>query len=50
MKKRIVSALISLLLLVTTAVPVQGAPARGVDRSKIGFDSLERLSPHHYSG
>jgi hypothetical protein len=41
MKKRIVSALISLLLLVTTAVPVQGAPARGVDRSKIGFDSLE---------
>ena len=24
-----------------TAVPVQGAPARGVDRSKIGFDSLE---------
>lgn len=41
MKKRIVSALISLLLLVTTAVPVQGASTRGVDRSKIGFDSLE---------
>jgi len=41
MKKRIVSALISLLLLATTAVPVQGASARGVDRSKIGFDSLE---------
>lgn len=41
MKKRIVSALILLLLLVTTAVPVQGASARGVDRSKIGFDSLE---------
>jgi hypothetical protein len=41
MKKRIVSALILLILLVTTAVPVQGAPARGVDRSKIGFDSLE---------
>ena len=41
MKKRIVSILISLIFLVTTAVPVQGAPARGVDRSKIGFDSLE---------
>lgn len=41
MKKRIVSALITLLLLATTAVPVQGAPAGGVDRSKIGFDSLE---------
>jgi len=41
MKKRIVSALISLLLLVATAVPAQGAPARGVNRSKIGFDSLE---------
>jgi len=41
MKKRIVSALISLILLVTTAVPVQGASTRGVDRSKIRFDSLE---------
>lgn len=41
MKKRIVSALILLLLLVTTAVPIQGASTRGVDRSKIGFDSLE---------
>ena len=41
MKKRIISALITLILLVTTAVPVQGASTRGVDRSKIGFDSLE---------
>ena len=41
MKKRIISTLISLILLVTTAIPVQGASARGVDRSKIGFDSLE---------
>jgi hypothetical protein len=41
MKKMIVSTLISLILLVTTAVPVQGASTRGVDRSKIGFDSLE---------
>lgn len=41
MKKRIISALISLILLATTAVPVQGASTRGVDRSKIGFDSLE---------
>jgi hypothetical protein len=41
MKKRIIFALISLILLVTISIPVQGAPARGVDRSKIGFDSLE---------
>ena len=41
MKKRIIFALLSLILLVTTPVPVQGASTRGVDRSKIGFDSLE---------
>lgn len=41
MNKRIVSALILMIFLVTTLTPVQAAPARGVDRSKIGFDSLE---------
>lgn len=41
MKRRIISAMVLMILFVATTVPVQGAPARGVDRSKIGFDSLE---------
>lgn len=42
MKRRIISVFVLLVLLATTAVPVQGVSVRGVDRSKIKLPSSQR--------